>query len=47
METLKRMVLLQVSLADIRMCALSSVLVVDMSSIAARMSYLLATLARH
>ena len=47
METVERTVFLQLSLADTRMCALSSVLVVDMSSIAARMSYQLATLARH
>ena len=46
METLKRMVLSQVLLADTFMCALSSVLVID-SWIAARISYQLATLARH
>ena len=47
METVERMVLLQKSLADTRKCVLSSVLVVDMSSIAARMSYQIATVARH
>ena len=47
METVERMVLLQLSLADTHKCVLSSRLVVGMSSIAARMSYQLATGARH
>ena len=38
---------LQLSLANTRMCALSSVLVMNVNWIAAQMSYQLATLARH
>ena len=38
-DTVKRTVLLQLSLADTRMCALSLVLVIDMNWIAAQMSY--------
>jgi len=38
---------LQLSLANTRICALSSVLVMNVSWIAAQMSYQLATLARH
>ena len=39
METVKRVVLSQLSLADTCICALFLVLVIDMNWIAARMSY--------
>ena len=47
MEIVKRMVLSQWSLADTCMCALASVLVIDINWIAARMSDQSATLAKH
>ena len=47
MGTVKRMVLLQWSLLDPCMRALSSVVVIDVNWIAARMSYQWARLARH